>query len=395
MQLGNVRHPEDAERAKLRDKSDLRVLNLSWGLQGEEGKSVLEKLIPPRSLEHFVLHGYMSKDFPNWMSHISTYLPSLTFLALYNLGTCDNLPPFGQLPNLRSLVMRNSNIVKIGKEFYGEGRTCRKLRYIGLKSMENLVEWWTTQSGEENEESLIPNLHQLDIADCPNLKFLPYPPRSMFWCLDNSSMVLPKGGFGKVSSSALPFEMIVRSCNFAPEKWDRFRNLPTLEIFRVMSCNGLRALPEVFRCFTSLTKLHLYSLKDLETLPEWLGNLTSLECFFIVDCPNLTYLPESIQNLTALRDVSLMECNGLNVLKEWLGKLNSLERFGIINCPNLTRLPESIQNLTSLKKFCIWGCPSLVERCEGEDAHLISQIPEVVLLAETLAKPGTELMESQ
>jgi Leucine-rich repeat (LRR) protein len=275
MQLGNVRHPEDAERAKLRDKSDLRVLNLSWGLQGEEGKSVLEKLIPPRSLEHFVLHGYMSKDFPNWMSHISTYLPSLTFLALYNLGTCDNLPPFGQLPNLRSLVMRNSNIVKIGKEFYGEGRTCRKLRYIGLKSMENLVEWWTTQSGEENEESLIPNLHQLDIADCPNLKFLPYPPRSMFWCLDNSSMVLPKGGFGKVSSSALPFEMIVRSCNFAPEKWDRFRNLPTLEIFRVMSCNGLRALPEVFRCFTSLTKLHLYSLKDLETLPEWLGNLTS------------------------------------------------------------------------------------------------------------------------
>jgi hypothetical protein len=91
-----------------------------------------------------------------------------------------------------------------------------------------------------------------------------------------------------------------------------------------------------------------------------------------------------------------MECNGLNVLKEWLGKLNSIERFGIINCPNLTRLPESIQNLTSLKKFCIWGCPSLVERCEGEDAHLISHIPEVLLLAETLARTlGTELVEAQ
>ncbi|XP_020162864.1 uncharacterized protein [Aegilops tauschii subsp. strangulata] len=340
LQLDNVMHPEDAERVKLRDKIDLRVLSLGWGDQAKEGKSVLERLIPPRTLERFVLQGYMSKDFPNWMSDISTYLPSLTFLCLYNLGTCDDLPPFGQLPNLRDLHMYNiPNITKIGKEFYGGG-TCRKLRDIHLNSMENLEEWWTTQSGEENEEFLIPNLHGLDIIGCPKLKFLPYPPRSMFWYLTNSNMVLPEGGFGKLSSLTLPFQMVVRSCHFAPDKWDRLKHLPTLEIFQVLSCNGLRALPEVFRCLTSLTKLKLSSLMDLVLLPEWLGHLTSLEVIYIDHCPMVTSLPESMKNLTALKELRLDQCEGLKVLPEWLGQLISLQDLRITRCHNLTSLPE-------------------------------------------------------
>jgi aquaporin TIP len=40
LQLQNVKHPEDAERAKLRDKTDLLRLYLSFGLQGEDDKSV-------------------------------------------------------------------------------------------------------------------------------------------------------------------------------------------------------------------------------------------------------------------------------------------------------------------------------------------------------------------
>uniref|UniRef100_A0ACD5WP45 Uncharacterized protein n=3 Tax=Avena sativa TaxID=4498 RepID=A0ACD5WP45_AVESA len=381
LRLYNVRYPEDAERAKLRDKTDLRLLNLRWGLQGEEDKSVLERLIPPRTLEHFFLSGYMNKDFPNWMSHISTYLPSLTYLRLSDLGTCDMLPPVGGLPNLRSLVMQNiPNLRKIVTEFYGVGgETCTKLRTIQLESMENLVEWWTTLSGEENEEFLIPNLHSLEIKDCPKLKFLPYPPRSMFWRLNDSNMVLPKEGFGKLSSSALPFEMVVKNCNFAPHKWDRLQHLPTLEIFHVDSCNGLRALPEVFRCLTSLTKLYLWAMKDLDTLPECLGNLTSLEHISMEDCPLVTSLPESMKKLTALRVLWLKECIGLEVLPEWLGELISLEEFSIVCCPNLTYLPETVRNLTALKELYIWGCPSLVERCQGEDATMISHIPEVTL----------------
>ncbi|CAM0884796.1 unnamed protein product [Alopecurus aequalis] len=360
-QLQNVTHPQDAERAKLRDKSDLWLLYLCWELKGEEDKSVLERLIPPRTLECFIVSGYMNKDFPNWMSNISTYLPSLTFLRLFNLGTCDNLPPFGQLPNLRSLSMENiPNITKIGKEFYGEGGICRKLRAICLESMTNLVEWWTTRSAEENEEFLIPNLHSLEIKDCPKLKFLPYPPRCMFWHLENSNRVLPKRGFGKLSSSALPFQMVVKNCKFSPHKSDKLQHLSTLEIFDIESCNGLRAFPESMRCLTSLRRLQLWSLKDLETLPEWLGHhLTSLECISIKDCPLVTSLPESMKYLTALKELWLIECKGLDVLPEFLGQLISLEILNIIRCPNLISLPESMKNLTGLRELLLNGCKDL------------------------------------
>lgn len=271
------------------------------------------------------------------------------------------------------------NIRKIGKEFYGEDRTCTKLRRIQLKSMGNLVEWWTTRSGQENEEFLIPNLHRVDLIDCPKLKFLPYPPRCMLWFLKNSDEVLPQGGFGNISSSTLPFSLTILSCSFSRDKWNSLHHLPTLEIFEVQSCSGLRALPEAIRSFTSLRVLYLWSLKDLKLLPEWFGNLTSLEKISIRDCPVVTYLPESMKNLTSLKVLWLQECKGLEILPEWLGQLSSLQEFNINRCTNLKSLPKSIRNLTALKELYIWDCPSLVERCKGEDADMISHIREVTL----------------
>ncbi|EMS63888.1 Putative disease resistance protein RGA3 [Triticum urartu] len=400
--LQNVSHL-DAERAKLRDKSDLRKLTLCWGPQAGE-------------------------------------------------GTCDTLPPFGLLPNLRTISMEKMpKISKMGKEFFGLGRTCTKLRCIHLNSMENLAELWTTRSGEENGEFLIPNLHNLSVENCPKLKFLPYPPRSIIWYLENIDEIIPEGGFGKLSSSSVPFQMEIHNCNFSADNWDRLHHISTLELLTVGSCNGLKALPEVIRCFTSLKELTLQSLNELESLPKWLGCLISLQRVFIRDCPsitsfpesmknltalevldlegckgcdilpewighltslqeiritdfsnltslpesmkdltsltklsinncpNLTSLPESMKGLTSLTELWIEECQGLAVLPEWLGQFTSLQEFNIINCPNLTSLPQSIRNLLVLKELYIWGCPILVERCQGEDADLISHIPEVTL----------------
>ncbi|KAM3318747.1 hypothetical protein ACQJBY_036110 [Aegilops geniculata] len=326
--LQNVTHPEDAERVKLRHKSDIRVLKLLW--ENEGGKSVLDRLVPPRTLENFSLVGFTSKDFPNWLFHMSSYLPFLSELALDALEVCDCLPPFGALPNLRMLSLKNiPNIRKIGKEFYGEGGPCMKLTVLQLELMENLVEWWTTKSSKENKEFLIPNLHLLLVVDCPKLKFLPYPPRSMHWGLSNSDAVWPERGFGMLSSSIRPYEMVLKNCSFSQDKWDSLQHFPTLENFYVYSISGFRTLPEVMQCFTSLTRLWLLSLNDLEILPEWLGQFTSLEKLFIGDCPSLTSLPESIQSLPALKLLDIVRC------------------------------------------------PSLIARCQGEDAHKICHIPKV------------------
>lgn len=436
--LAHVRQPKDVDTAKLHDRMDLRLLSLKWKFEGTKlpelntiaaGKSVLERLTPPRTLEHLILSGYMSKEFPNWMSCISSSLPFLTYLMLSNLGRCDVLPPIGLLPNLRCLYMVNiPNIRKIGKEFYGEGKPCLKLRCIQLEKMDNLVEWWTTQSGEDNDEFLIPNLHKLDLLDCPRLKFMPYPPRSIEWMLENSDEVLPERGFGRLMSSTLPYGMGMINCNFSQDKWKRLQHFPSLDSLELTSSNFRGAFPNAIRCLTSLRELTMTSMNDLETLPEWLGDLVSLECFRIKDCSRVTLLPESMKNLTALKILGLHRCQGLNTLPDWLGHLTSLEHMQIEDCcslstrlpesmmnltalrllllkglerleilpewlgqlvslrdmyfsrsPKVTSFPESLQNLTALLELQIWNCPRLIRRCQGEDAYKISHIPTVLL----------------
>jgi Leucine-rich repeat (LRR) protein len=442
LQVGNlahVRQPEDVDTVKLRDRTGLCLVSLYWDFEGPkligvktstvEGISVLERLIPPRTLEQFTLSGYMSKEFPNWLSRIWLFLPFLTYLRISHLGTCDHLPPIGRLPNLRFLhLVKIPNITKIGKEFYGEGSGCMKLRIIQLELMENLEEWWTTKSGEDNEESLIPNLHKLDLVNCPKLKFLPYPPRSIEWYLANSDDVVPERGFGRLRSSTLPDGMSIVNCNFSPEKWDGLQHFSTLDSLEVTSSSIPGALPDAIRCFISLRRLNMTSLKNLDTLPEWLGELTSLEFFGMRDCCNVCFLPESMKNLTALRTLSLQGCKGLNLLPQWLGQLTSLEKLFIKDCCSLLiYLPESMKNLTSLREltlwgcdrveklpewigqlaslreFCIdrspkvaslpgsirnlsalmelqiWNCPRLIERCQGEDAYKITHVPTVIL----------------
>ncbi|RLM98152.1 hypothetical protein C2845_PM06G24790 [Panicum miliaceum] len=232
--LQNVKHLENIDTANLSDNPELRVLRLCWDYsilenqtdagnidcsisertdeKTDMGKQVLENLIPPRSLEDFALFGYPSNDFPTWIHDISSYLPCVHSIHLYK-AECHSLPPIGQLPNLRYLVINSiPNIQKIGKEFYGKEGACKKLRFISLESLDKLAEWWTTRSGEEHEEFLIPNLLRLEVKECPKLKFLPYPPKTMYW--------------------------------FSLGKWARLRHLATLEVLGIVGCRDLSTLPE-------------------------------------------------------------------------------------------------------------------------------------------------------
>uniref|UniRef100_A0A0E0N7E0 Peptidase A1 domain-containing protein n=1 Tax=Oryza rufipogon TaxID=4529 RepID=A0A0E0N7E0_ORYRU len=395
--LENVERLDNAREAKLRDMTDLRELTLSWGLGGtrnvDKDEEVLENLLPPRTLESFMLDGYMCKDFPNWVSGISSYLPCLIYLCLSNLATCDSLPAFGRLPNLRFFCMENMpTIRKIGREFYdGEGN-CKKLRIIWLERMDNFEEWWTTRSGEEDREFLIPNLHFLKAVDCPKLSFLPYPPRSMHWSLDNSDKVLPERGFGSLASSTLPFRVVINNCKYPPDMWVRFQHLATIEIFQVEGCSGLRTFPDILQSFVSLRELYLCSWENLEILPEWLGQLICLEVIEFINCPVLTTLPTSLQNLTSLRELLLRGCKGLETLPEGMGRLISLEKFIIMDCPKLTFLPESMKNLTALIELHLDGCKGLETLPEGLGLlislkkFVISNCPKLTYLPESMKK---------
>ncbi|CAL4945640.1 unnamed protein product [Urochloa decumbens] len=201
--LENVELLEGAEQAKLSNNLNLTWLILSWDRdEGSEDsvvehadatadKELLEKLLPPRSLQCLNLGGYMSRDFPRWLLDIPSYLPHLTTIVLADLKACSHLPPFGCLPNLRVLLLSGMPSIKsVGMDFYRDYGSCQKLRVIGLYSMDSLEEWWTTRSSNEDGEFLIPNLHLLDVSDCSKLKFLPYPPISLAWTLKKGCLLL-------------------------------------------------------------------------------------------------------------------------------------------------------------------------------------------------------------
>lgn len=205
---------------------------------------------------------------------------------------------------------------------------------IILASMDNLEEWWTTRSSKQDSELLlIPDLQMLWASDCPKLKFLPYPPRSLTWFIENSNHVLPEHGFGNLTSATYPLHLSIERAPNSPEMWRRAQHLSSIESLTLMSIAGLRALPEAIQCFTSLWRLSILGCGELETLPEWLGDY-----------------------------------------------FTCLEEISIDTCPMLSSLPESIRRLTKLKKLRITNCPVLSEKCQGEDRHKIAHILEPIFL---------------
>jgi aquaporin TIP len=96
--LEDVKHLEGSKQAKISNSSSIIFLSLLW--EHDKGrlvghadamadKSVLEKLVPPRSLQVLALAGYMSVEFPRWMLDIPSYLPHLTSIVLWELKGCN------------------------------------------------------------------------------------------------------------------------------------------------------------------------------------------------------------------------------------------------------------------------------------------------------------------
>jgi hypothetical protein len=169
--LENVRSLEEANKVKLLEKQNLSKLSLAWtvgAVRLPEDKDLLGQLVPPRGLKQMCLDGYSSAGFPGWLMGTSHHLPNLVSIKLWDLSTCSNLPPLGQLPHLERLdLWRLPSIKKINKEFCGGKGAFRRLSSFSLRRMEGLEEWNTTYSVELDgvEEFMFPVLDRLQIED--------------------------------------------------------------------------------------------------------------------------------------------------------------------------------------------------------------------------------------
>nr|ADH59449.1 Tsn1 [Triticum turgidum subsp. dicoccum]ADH59450.1 Tsn1 [Triticum turgidum subsp. dicoccum] len=345
--LENVKSAEEAHNIKLIEKQKIETLQFEWTVAARrfvDDKEVLEKLVPPSSVDSLCIIGYRSVSIPDWLLGISQYLPNLAIISLVNFSKCKNLPPLGQLPNLQ---------------------------WLTLSSMDGLEEWNTTYTtGEQGRnELLFPKLERLNIHDCAKLRIEPCLPRALYLRIRDSNNVLSSLNTREQAESTLPSDIahcnnMISACGksssysgasssspitdlFVEEsklplhQWRLLHQLPALRGLRIKHCSDLTTSLAVIQKLSSLQNLSL-ELNDHE-LPSWLIQLTDLQ------------------------ELKLMHCNSITSLPQWFGELASLKRIEIKYCKGISSLPESIQQLTKLEFLSIHGCPVLEEWCESEE----------------------------
>ncbi|WP_457852495.1 hypothetical protein [Nostoc edaphicum] len=72
-----------------------------------------------------------------------------------------------------------------------------------------------------------------------------------------------------------------------------------------------------------------YTLEELEKFINYQPRLTKLH---IYDCRDVEYLPDSIGNFTSLRELEICDCYSLKEIPDSIGKLTNLEKLRIRGC---------------------------------------------------------------
>ncbi|CAL9005638.1 unnamed protein product [Prunus brigantina] len=384
--LEHVRDEDEARKAKLEEKKNVRHLIFVWtenrSRTNNNEEDVLEGLQPHPKLEILEIVHFMGAKFPSWMMNRSLRLENLKKIVFHGCHKCEEIPALGCLPHLTVVcIYAMDNLKCVGLDY------CTSLQELWIWDCSNLTSIRITHGmaltslreltiGYCNEISSLPALQQLcslqklDISFCPKLT-----------SISSISLHEHDHDHDHEFHSPLPANVSISDENLLLS-----RSCSNLEQLSITYCRGLQSIPEL-QNFTSLRQLSIQNCERLERLLcSGLQMPVSLVELKIRCAPNLEALP-SLDNLTCLSKLEINSCGklkclpigphcstSLKVLK--LGGLDldlfpdfqvgssQLETLILRGWPKLKSLPQQIQNFTSLTYLsiqCFHGVEALPE----------------------------------
>ncbi|KAJ0717018.1 putative leucine-rich repeat domain superfamily [Helianthus annuus] len=340
--LEKVQNAIYAHEANFSEKR-LSELELVWGDELNDSrndmleKEVLNELKPcHHKLLKLKLMSYGGSEFPKWVGDPSFL--HLKHVSISGCKRCTSIPPLGQLPSLKELLIKGLHGVEVvGFELFGTGQAFPSLEIMRFEDMHGWKKW----SGD-----VFPRLQELEIKDCPN--------------------------FVEVTLEALP----------------------SLNDLSISKCESglLRSLVEVASAVTKLDIRDISGLSDevWRGVIEYLGAVEELK---IEGCDEVRYVVKSDADATKilvkLRKLVVSECDNLVSIGEKEEEdncrsnlLTSLRILQVYNCKNMERCscPDGIEELTvrdcssmtvvsfpnggqeKLKRLKIGSCRKLLEK---------------------------------
>ncbi|KAK1418739.1 hypothetical protein QVD17_27885 [Tagetes erecta] len=339
----------------------LTKLELKWDDDSQRGTRVIEFLneLKPHNdtLKSLGIELYAGIEFPCWVGDPS--FRQLGHVSIRGCRKCTSIPPLGQLPSLKELIIQGMDEVRvIGIELTQTITVA--FPSLEVLEFEDMMEWEAWSTNNEVVDVVFPCLRELYIKKCPKLS--------------------------NISLDALPL-------------------LRLLEINECGDC----VLRSVVRAASSITKLNITSIAGL-TNEVWKGvmkNLGEVEEVSLAECNEIRYLWESevetSKVLVNLKKLSVKYCDNLvsfGVKEEddhfrciFLSSLmvleirnckkieccccpNSIENLIICDCESLANLsfPATPERWKKLKLLHLFDCKKLLELIDYTNMPMLNDL---------------------
>ncbi|KAL0908658.1 hypothetical protein M5K25_023163 [Dendrobium thyrsiflorum] len=378
--LKNVKDAEEACTAKICEKRNLVDLSLEWNhLHNNDWRyslatrgvksipptlenifdpyldeKVLDNLQPHNSLKQLRIFLFMGTRSARWMNDINL-ISNLECIRLEECLKWQTLPPLGQLPFLKYLLLRNMPKAKLlDNKFHGNCKGCLfpSLKVLEIENLEVLEDWFDAAAVAEGD-CLFPCLTELYLRDCQHLQELPFlPPNLKKLEIDNIGWKtfnwLQCASNGCIQELKITRNDELISFPIEAEQWF-LQASSSLHKLYFMELKSLLSLPSSLASLSSLKILHVKNAPQLQMLPNIPA---SLEKLVLDNLKSLQCLPSSL----SISSLAVLELSSIPLLKSLPDLPPSLRSMNIY-CGNLYCLPSCLPSLSYLQKISISDVP--------------------------------------